>query len=111
MPKKNPIELLAVEVAKLIREPAPAAPAMAVAIRLPGKAKRRAPRKPSPEWEGVKKKCPHCGKTKLVVPDFGVVIKRGVEQSHSWCKQCRSSTHYYNQPRKYRTANSTRARP
>lgn len=62
------------------------------------------PRKPkaiSPKWFAMEKKCPHCGKTKNVAADFGVVIRRGLEQSAGWCKQCRSETDYRKLPRKY----------
>jgi len=63
--------------------------------------KSRGPRvEPSPKWDGVKKKCPHCTKTKLVNPDFGVVIRRGIEGPASWCKACRAATNYRALPRK-----------
>lgn len=63
-----------------------------------------APRKAkaiSAKWYALEKKCPHCDKTKNVAADFGVVIRRGLEQAAGWCKQCRSETDYRHRPRKY----------
>lgn len=64
-----------------------------------------APRKAravSQKWFAVEKKCPHCEKTKKVMPDFGVVVRRGVEAPAGWCKQCRSQTDYRQRDRVYK---------
>lgn len=67
-----------------------------VAAPAPSKAKPRGsaagPRKHDPKWDTMKKKCAHCGKTKLVGPDFGVIHRGDKEYGYSWCKDCRSST-------------------
>jgi hypothetical protein len=56
------------------------------------------------DWTKIQAVCPHCGKTKFVLPDFGVrndrVRKR--ESRQPWCKQCRATTNYYKKPRKYK---------
>lgn len=62
--------------------------------------KRVAPRRKKgkatfdPKWFDVTKRCPHCGKTKNVGREFGVIIRRGVEAPSGWCRQCRSETNY-----------------
>jgi len=58
----------------------------------------RRPRDASPQFFGMKKKCPHCGKTKDVGKEFGTVIRNGLEHAASWCKQCRSGTNYRQNP-------------
>lgn len=59
----------------------------------------------NPKWKDVRKTCPHCGKTKLVVPDFGIVVRRDWEYAMSWCRDCRGKTNYRKQERRYRTKN------
>lgn len=56
-------------------------------------------------WFSTTKTCPHCGKTKNVGKEFGVVVTRGVQYAASWCKQCRGATSYgyRTQPRRNKT--------
>lgn len=77
------------------------APAPAESEVLPVRRKRGKPAKISAMWKDETKVCPACGKKKKIDPDFGVVIARGLQKPQSWCRQCRASTNYYNQPRKY----------
>ena len=63
----------------------------------------RAKRKIDPKWYSVEKTCPHCGKTKNVGKDFGIIVRRGVESATGWCRDCRSKTNYRAAPRKNRT--------
>lgn len=55
------------------------------------------------DWKEVQKTCPKCGRVKFVLPDFGVVNKRGVIRPQPWCKSCRATTNYHSVPRKNRT--------
>ncbi len=55
------------------------------------------------EWKGKTKLCPKCGDTKKILPDFGLVTKRGIRSPQGWCRQCRNENHYYDKPRKYQT--------
>lgn len=50
----------------------------------------RTPREIPPEWFKVKKVCPRCKKEKNVGRDFGLIVRNGVTNANSWCKQCRS---------------------
>jgi hypothetical protein len=64
--------------------------------------KRPTPMKPAvpTDWTTVPRVCPKCGYSGRVLPDFGPINRRGVIGAQSWCRKCRSSTHYYNRPRK-----------
>ncbi len=77
-----PVEALAP-----IAAPAPAAAPVQIQIR---RAKAV-----DPIWKTTPKVCPKCGQNKLVVPDFGVIVRRGVENPQGWCKECRSRTNYH----------------
>lgn len=59
----------------------------------------------NPKWKDVRKTCPHCGKTKNVAQDFGVVARRDWEYAMSWCRDCRGKADYRKAPRKYKTKN------
>lgn len=59
----------------------------------------------NPKWKDVRKTCPHCGKTKNVVPDFGIVVRRDWEYAASWCRDCRGKTDYRKVERRYKTKN------
>lgn len=43
-----------------------------------------------PKWFKVQKVCPRCKKEKNVGRDFGLIVRNGVTNANSWCKQCRS---------------------
>ena len=77
----------------------PAAVAPIEVHRVAGTSSRKA-RQFDPSWNDIKKKCPHCGKTKIVATDFGVTIRRGIEAAQPWCRQCRANTDYRKLPRK-----------
>jgi transcription elongation factor Elf1 len=55
----------------------------------------------TPDWNKVVHTCPHCGNAGTVAKLFGVSVKRGRERAQSWCFDCRNSTRYDLQPRKY----------
>lgn len=57
------------------------------------------------DWNKVEKRCPHCGITKNVGKEFGIVIRRGLESAAGWCRECRSTTNYYAAKRKNKTQN------
>jgi hypothetical protein len=57
-------------------------------------------------WEGKRRECPKCGKSKLMVEEFSAKPMRGVYYVQSWCRTCRATTNYNNRPRKYQTRNS-----
>lgn len=75
-------------------------------VRLPSPG-RDYDRVPDPRWSHTWKFCPNCKENKLVIPEFGTRIKRGVEYAQPWCKKCRSETNYRALPRKNRTKNTT----
>jgi hypothetical protein len=78
------------------------------AVHVPGTAApaRRPPPRWDPKWKNERKVCPHCGRSKVVDPDFGVRVVRGVERPQPWCRACRSGTNYHNRPRKNRSVNN-----
>jgi len=55
-----------------------------------------------PKWKREEKKCPNCGDTKVIDPEFGVRLVRGVERPQPRCRDCRKSTNYHARPRTYR---------
>jgi hypothetical protein len=61
-----------------------------------------------PDWEEVEKKCPHCGRKKMVIPDFGLKPpdRHGRRFAQSWCRECRSQTNYHTRAPVYRTRNN-----
>lgn len=59
----------------------------------------------NPKWKDVRKTCPHCGKTKSVIPDFGILVRRDWEYAASWCRDCRGKTDYRKEERRYKTKN------
>lgn len=60
------------------------------------------------DWSRVQTRCNKCGKVGMVDPDFGIRLVRGIVRKQAWCKECRSGTSYYKQPRKNRTKNNPR---
>lgn len=68
-------------------------------------AKRASGPPAEPDWKRVEKKCKHCGETKKVDPDFGLIKgPRGTSRyPQGWCRECRASTNYRNRPRAYET--------
>lgn len=65
------------------------------------------------DWTKEIKVCPNCKESKLVLPDFGVVVRRGIERAQSWCIYCRARGAYENKPRTYNTSSGgpSRRRP
>lgn len=59
------------------------------------------PAAPSVDFTKVRKLCPHCEKTKFVIPDFGTVNDRGRLRPQGRCRACRSSVNYHTKPRVY----------
>lgn len=59
----------------------------------------------NPKWKDVRKTCPHCGKTKNVAADFGILVRRDWEYAASWCRDCRGKTDYRKTERRYKTKN------
>lgn len=60
---------------------------------------------PTVNWAAVRKECPSCEKLKLVIPESGIRISRGLVRPISWCVKCRSETNYHEKPRKNRVKN------
>lgn len=67
------------------------------------KAKKQAaePAVASVDFTKIRKLCPHCEKTKYVLPDFGVTNDRGKLRPQGRCRACRSSVNYHTKPRVY----------
>jgi transcription elongation factor Elf1 len=76
--------------------------------RPPARSEGERQRKPKhdPIWERTPKRCPHCGEEKMVIPNFGIRVQRGIQRSQPWCNKCRATTNYHNMPRKNRSVNN-----
>ncbi len=64
-----------------------------------------------PKWNSMKRVCPHCKKEKVIGTDFGVTLRRGIEASQPWCKQCRAGTNYRKLERKNKPPDAESATP